>query len=309
MSDLRVVVAIPTYRRPDRLRTLLDVLPERIADAIDSAHVEVLVVDNDPNESARSVLQNLGFPFRYVVEITPGIAAARNRAIHESFDADLLAFIDDDERPLPGWLPALLDTWRDSRPSAVMGRVVSVFEAEADPWILATGVFERRPRPTGSPVAVAAAGNLLLDLAQVRSTKVSFDETLGLSGGEDTLFSLQLRANGGRITWCNESVAEDFVPAERMTRSWAMKRAFNGGNTAIVVDLRLQSHSTSRLIVRARGVLGGCARMAAGYVTHLRGRITGDVTADARGLRTANRGRGMAAASLGHQHLEYARPN
>ncbi len=180
--ELRLVVAVPTFRRPATLAGLLARLPERVAE-VEGARVEVLVPDNDPAGSARQVVRDAPLPVRYVVEPRPGIAAVRDRALDEAADADLLAFLDDDERPRERWLAALVGTWRDTgRPAAVMGRVISVFAHEPDPWLLATGVFRRRPRPTGLEIPVAASGNLLLDLRQVRSLGTRFDVTLGLAG-------------------------------------------------------------------------------------------------------------------------------
>lgn len=309
-AELRVAIAIPTFHRPEKLAALLAELPERIREVGATARCEVLVVDNDPAGSARSTVEQAGdLAVRYVVEPEPGIAAVRNRALAESADADLLAFIDDDERPRPGWLHHLVETWLVTRPAAVMGRVISLFAADVDPWVLATGAFRRRPRTTGIEVPVAAAGNLLLDLEQVRALDVSFDPTLGLTGGEDTLFSKQLVARGGRIVWCNESETDDVVPPERTTRAWTMRRAFRGGNTAVVVGLKTASGRPARGVVRLRGVVGGSARCVGGYLRHLGGRVRSDVEADARGLRTAYRGLGMVAAALGHVHREYARPS
>lgn len=303
-----LVVAIPTYRRPELLADLLRLLPERVGEAAHLAVVHVLIVDNDPAASAREVVdRHAAENVRYVHEPRPGIAAARNRALSESRDVRLVAFIDDDERPRPGWLPALIETWRAHSPSAVMGRVISVFEVEPDPWVRETGAFTRRARPTGLSIPIAAAGNLLLDVEDVAKRGVTFDETLGLGGGEDTLFSRQLVGAGGTIVWCNESEAEDLVPPARITREWAMKRAFNGGSTAVVVDLRMSRTAGERAAIRVRSVAGGAFRAVAGFAQHVVGRLTGRTHADARGLRTSYRGRGMIAASWGRAHEHYAR--
>lgn len=305
---MKIAVAIPTFRRPERLAGLLAALPERVEETRRSGEFSVLVIDNDPDASARTVAEDFNaLPLRYVVEPRPGIAAARNRALDEAAEANLLAFIDDDEYPRPGWLAALISVWDEHRPAAVMGRVISLFEADVDPWVLATGVFRRRPRPTGLSIPVAAAGNLLLDLDQVRALGVRFDESLGLAGGEDTLFSRQLVAHGGKILWCNESETEDPVPAERVTRHWALRRGFNGGNSAVQIDLRMAAGPTARLLVRARGLFGGLARVIGGWVRHLWGRMTGALEHDARGMRTVHRGLGMVTAAVGHIHQEYFR--
>lgn len=305
-EELSVAIGIPTYRRPEKLAELLAVLSDRIVET-DGARVHVVVVDNDPSGSAEDVCAQAPLLVEHHVEPTPGIAAVRNRILDEAGDVDLVAFIDDDERPLPQWLSSLLTTWREHRTDAVMGRVISVFAQDVDPWLLATGVYRRRERPTGSHVPTAAAGNLLVDARQLRARGVRFDERLGLAGGEDTLFSRVLARHGGRIVWCNESRTEDEVPAERLTRQWAMRRAYNGGNLAVHVALLDASSIPERLAIRARAAAGGPARMLVGLARHAWGRLTGDLSHDARGLRTLHRGRGMASASIGRLHEHYER--
>ncbi|MBC9227709.1 glycosyltransferase [Aeromicrobium sp. zg-636] len=306
-EHLAVVVGIPTYRRPEKLAELLARLPARIDEVADCS-VRVVVVDNDPAGSARDVCAHSPVPVVHHVEPTPGIAAVRNRILAESQDADLVAFIDDDERPLPDWLAALVSTWRTHRTDAVMGRVISVFAQPVDPWLRETGVYRRRERVTGSAVPVAAAGNLLVDVRQLRDRSVRFDERLGLAGGEDTLFSRLLADRGGRIVWCNESRAEDEVPADRLTREWAMRRAYNGGNLATQVDLLHATSFGERGLIRLKSAVGGPARIAVGLARHFWGRLTGHLTHDARGLRTAYRGWGMTTGSFGHLHEHYERP-
>ncbi len=314
-DDISLVVAIPTFKRPERLVQTLQLVGEQLAPLIDARRVgaaSILVIDNDPAESAREVVvaEYAGVTTRYVAEATPGIPAVRNRALDESPDIDLLSFIDDDEVPLEGWISSLLLTWAEfDRPAAVMGRVVSLFDPDADPWVLESGLFRRPQRPTGTEIGVAATGNLLLDLNQVRSAGVRFDQRIGLGGGSDTLFSMGLKKTGARLVWCNESVAEDTVEPERQTRPWALKRSFSHGNVSILVQLRLEPRPARRLLIRAKGILGGAARVVAGYARHLFGRVTRSVRNDARGLRLAYRGAGMISASVGQTYSAYSRPS
>ncbi|WP_144876524.1 glycosyltransferase family 2 protein [Microbacterium sp. 1.5R] len=313
-EGVSLVVAIPTFKRPERLVQTLRLVGAQLAPLVADGGVRtasILVIDNDPAESARPFVEGeyAGVATTYVAEATPGIPAVRNRALDESTAIDLLSFIDDDEVPLEGWISSLLETWAQSgHPAAVMGRVVSLFEPDADPWVLESGLFRRPERPTGTEISVAATGNLLLDLNQVRRSGVRFDERIGLGGGSDTLFSMGLKKTGARLVWCNESVAEDTVEPERQTRPWALKRSFSHGNVSVLVQLRLEQRATRRAVIRAKGIAGGAARIVAGYARHLRGRVTRSVRHDARGLRLAYRGAGMISASVGQAYSAYSRP-
>lgn len=309
---VKVLVAIPTYLRPSALerglRAVLAHLDGVTGTPSSGVVAEVLVVDNDPAASARdTVLKYSDRGVRYAHEPVPGISAARNRALSEAGDADLIAFIDDDEEPREEWLLPLLNVWRETGAAAVMGRVVSVFEGEIDPWLRAGRFFVRRSMASGTDIEVAAAGNLLLDTAQVRASGVRFDDRLGLSGGEDTLFSTQLRAAGHRIVWCEESETTDYVPADRTTRRWALRRSWSHGNSGSVVAVMTARGPLDRLARRGSSAAFGAARLLSGAARWLVGLITRDLTHQARGARTAFRGMGMLAGAFGSVFHEYGR--
>jgi hypothetical protein len=304
---VRITIGVPTYRRPDDLRALLPMLAAQ-ADELRAGgyQVDVLVVDNDPAGSAAEVVQAAPGA-RYVHEPTPGIAAVRSRALDETVGSRLLAFIDDDERPHDGWLRHLVTTWESSGAAAVSGRVLAEYAGELDPWIRSGDFFVRRSLPTGSAIDVAATGNLLLDLDQVRACGVRFESALGLGGGEDTLFSRSLARAGHRMVWCDESVVVDQVPAERMTRSWVLARAWGHGNGAVLTELRLTAAPAARLGIRVRGVLRGLVRVGGGAARWSWGIATRSLRHQARGARALLRGAGMVGGACGLVYQEYAR--
>ncbi|WP_104126527.1 glycosyltransferase family 2 protein [Cryobacterium sp. Y57] len=315
-GDPRVVIAVLTYRRPADLEELLPELLDQAGMVL--APVEIIVIDNDPDAGARTLVTDIrwveagepastgGTPIRYVHEPTPGIASARNRALQEGQGADLLIFIDDDERPSSHWLVQLLDTYSTYRPAAVVGPVLSQYDIEPDQWIRAGGFFERRRFTTGTPVSLAATNNLLLDLAQVRRLELSFDERFGLSGGSDSLFTRQLHQRGGQMIWCDEAIVIDIVPADRLTREWVLQRAFRMGNTWSRINLD-DTEPAKRVLVRINLQARGAARLCGGIVRYIAGSLVGQLPLRARGLRTAARGAGMLAGSVGSVYHEYKR--
>lgn len=312
MSRTSLVVAMLTYRRPEKLGHGLGLIVDQ-ADELSrgprGVDATVVIVDNDPAASARDTVGRWADRgVRYVCEPRPGIAAARNRALTEAVDADLLVFIDDDEWAEPGWLDHLVDTWQATHAAAVMGRVVSKFEHAPPPFIEAGGFFRRRRMPTGTRIPVVAAGNLLLDMGQVRASGTRFDESLGLGGGEDTLFSRVLARQGLTMVWCDESVAVDFVPDDRLTRRWVLMRAWSHGLNAGRFDVLLAEGRRARALAVARGAVGGLIRVGGGSARWVLGTLTGSLTHRARGLRALHRGRGMIAGALGRTFEEYARP-
>lgn len=307
----RLVVAVLTYRRPDRIAALVPALVEQAADlerSADDVTTSVLVVDNDAGGSGARAVAGLGATA--VIEPEPGIAAARNRALEASQDDDLLVFIDDDEVPHEGWLRTLYRTYRKTRAAAVAGPVVSRYTIEPEPWVLAGGFYDRAHRrgvATGVVVPVAATNNLLLDLRVVRRAGLTFDPALGLSGGEDTHFTSALTAAGERIVWCAEAVVSDVVPVERLTRRYLLARSAGLANASARVALMLAPDGARRTLLWFR-ILGSCAARAlfgAARVVHAA--VRDDVGSDARGRRAVARSRGELLALFGKVLLPYAR--
>ncbi|WP_375492337.1 glycosyltransferase family 2 protein [uncultured Jatrophihabitans sp.] len=305
-----LTVVVPTYRRPTALHRCLNGVLEhtRAAQTDGLADVApVLVIDNDPDGGARSAVEIYGAEVRYVHEPVPGIAAVRARALRE-VTTRLLSFIDDDEVPCAGWLPELLATWEQSRPAAVVGRVISVYDGDVHPWLTTADLFGRVRKPTGTLVPQAAAGNLLLDADWVHGHQLTFDLRLGLGGGEDNLFSRALVAAGGDIVWCDESVAEDHVPADRATLRWLMKRVFSQGHASVAVDL-LAAHGDAAAAgrIRLRAVVAGVGRILVGAPRLVAGVLARSDHRSGLAVRLVVRGAGMVWAGFGVTHHEYAR--
>jgi succinoglycan biosynthesis protein ExoM len=306
-----VTVAVLTYRRSGFLPDLVaDLDREATLAANEQRRVALLVVDNDPDGSAGPVVraQRPAAPLRYVVEPRRGIAAARNRVLAECADSDVLVFLDDDERPDPGWLGALLSTYESSSPAAVSGPVRTEYLTDPHPWAVAGRFVDRSYRDglvTGAVVAEAATNNLLLDLGVVRTLGLTFDESLQLSGGEDAIFTRRLTAAGERIVWCAEARVTDLRPGHRTTRAALLRRTYSLANGKVVVGVRLADGRLGRARVRLAALAGGVARLGAGGGSFLLGCVTGRMDRRANGARLVARGVGAVSGGLGHRYETY----
>ena len=300
------VIGVLTFRRNDDLIVALPPLLREAATVTPPA--TVLIIDNDPDAGAQATVAAFAAQgVRYVHEPEPGIAAARNRAMSAA-GTRFLAFIDDDMHPEDGWLAALLGTQHETGAAVVAGPVFPEYEAEPDEWVRAGRFFVRRRMPTGTPLTVAASGNMLLDLPQIAATGIQFDARFGLLGGSDHLFSRALAKHGARMVWCDEAIAFDRVPESRATRQWVLRRAFRSGNSYVLVSLALSDSRLERVRVRVRATVGGAARVVVGGLRCAGGVLSGALVHRARGRRMQHRGAGMIAGAVGHAYVEYARP-
>lgn len=310
----RVAVALVTYRRPENLTPLLPSLLEQAVQAQRELGFEfevvVIVVDNDPLGSAKRAVQAVGDPrLRYAIESSPGVASARNRALTEAADCDVLAFIDDDEIPHEGWLTALIEAGISFGADVVSGPVESVFEGPLDPWVDASGTYlrtHRRHLSTGDPITRAATNNLLLDLNRLRVLGVTFDRRFDLTGGEDSFFSAQLNQRGARMVWCADAVVDDLVPTARANRKYNLQRRFSLSNAGGRVDV-LSADGLTRLRTRVVCIARGVAQIGLGSMLLLRGRTRGSLTLVAQGERYVVGGLGVLAAGLGIAAVPYRR--
>ena len=303
-----VVVGVATFRRPAALARLL---PELVAQVSAYAgRARVLVVDNDPDAGARDQVASWADRgVAYAHEPSPGIAAARNRALAGADGADLLVFVDDDGLPLPGWLERMVGAWQRWHPAAVSGPAVPRFEdGEPDPWVAGSGVFERTVRPTGARLGGASSANLLLDLAQLRAFGLEFDEAFGLTGGSDTMLTHAIVAAGGEIRWCDEAEVLDFHSVDRMTRAWVRRRSYRTGNDWSRVALALVPHGPRRVLERLELVARGVVRGGTGVLNQARGVVGRDVGRRALGACQVSTAVGVVGGALGVVSVEYGRP-
>jgi succinoglycan biosynthesis protein ExoM len=307
----RLVVAVVSYRRPDDLAELVPQLVTQVRAVASDGHVaaRVLIVDNDADGSAAPAASAADPDVvGYVVEQRPGIAAARNRALDEAADADVLVFIDDDERPSDDWLAQLVGTWRATGAAAVTGPVHSIVDGPLDPWLAAGGTFDRWHRssvPTGTTLASAATNNLLLDLRRLRALELRFAADLGLSGGEDTLLTRRLVAAGEDIVWCAQAPVTEHVRPDRVNRRWMLMRAFSYGTVDCRVERALASGAADRARVRVRCFVAGFSRLLYGGARALVGSAVRSQRNQALGLQTAMRGAGLVAGAAGYVHRRY----
>ena len=305
-GDLAVAVAVVTFRRPDLLARLLPMLVEQVTAL--GPDCWVVVVDNDPAASGRSVTASWpGDLVRYVHEPRPGIAAARNRALHEAAQADAVVFIDDDEEPTTGWLETLVRTWQHYGCDAVAGPTVQVLGEGASSWVRACPNFRRTSRPTGTLLVGAASGNLLIDPATLRREGLTFSDAYGLTGGSDTLLTRTLTKRGGVIRWCEEAEAREVVPAERAARRWVLRRNVRIGNVWSRVHLELADSRVDLLRTWMSLTARGTVRVARGVLLTAWGRVTSDIGRRAVGECHVAAGLGVLSGASGRVVTEYLR--
>jgi succinoglycan biosynthesis protein ExoM len=303
----RVSVCVATFRRPAELGALLQSLGVLAFHKSPPPDVEVIVVDNDPAGSARAVCESAGrelaWPLRYVQEVRPGIAPARNRAVSVAgADADFVAFIDDDEVADPSWLDELLAVQAAHDADVVGGPVLPRYAPETPAWVRRSTLFERRRLPTGAGIRHAATNNALVRAGLFRELRRAFDERLALTGGEDTHFFLDAALRGYKLVWADEAVTYELVPTSRANARWILGRAYRVGITWSFCERDL---SPSAWLLGVR-IAKGVARIAYGALLLPPSLLSGRA-ALLKAMRRVCMGAGNLAGAVGAQYREYRR--
>jgi glycosyltransferase involved in cell wall biosynthesis len=235
MEPETLTVCICTYRRPHLLRGLLARLREQVTEG--RFAYEIVVVDNDPQQSARGVVdifgQSPGPAIRYAHEPQPNIALARNRALRNA-SGDFAALIDDDEIPGPNWLLNLYRACRTYECDGVLGPVSAKFEHQPPPWVVRGRFYERDGPRTGQVLRWqdTRSGNVLLRRRVFAADPAPFDPAFP-RGGEDIDFFQRAMSRGRLFVWCEEAAVQEVVPPERCRRSYMLKRAWLRGRITL----------------------------------------------------------------------------
>ena len=225
-----ISVCIATYRRPERLRSLLSDLAQQL-------HLpqEVVVVDNDDTGSARAPVERARasgapFPIRYDIQTRKNVSLTRNRTVALA-KGDWLAFIDDDERAPYDWLAGLANAAARYGADGVLGPVEPVLPANAPAWLRRGRFYHwvRMRSGTVVPPNQLRFGNVLLNGALLRQQKQVFDPAYGLTGGEDGDLLTRLVQKGARVVWCDDAAVTEPVHASRLSLRWLLLRSLRGG--------------------------------------------------------------------------------
>ncbi len=223
-----VTVVVPVHDRPDGLARLLAALP---------AGVPVLVVDDasvDPDPVARLAAAHGARLLRHPVNRGP--AAARNTGL-AAVGTPLVAFVDSDVVPEPGWLATLRRHLDDPLVAVAAPRVlalggmpsvgraarwVGAYEADRSSLDLGPRAAQVRPR---APVPYVPSACWL---ARVDALGPGFVEEL--RSGEDVDLVWRLVAEGWRVRY--EPAARVRHDHRSGPAAWLRRKAFYGSSAA-----------------------------------------------------------------------------
>jgi len=240
---MKLTFAFCTYNRANRLETLVAAM--RAQDC--PIPFEILAVDNNSSDGSLEILETSrlqpGSPIRFVTEMEQGIVPARNRAIQEALDSDILVFIDDDELPQPGLLIAAYDAIVNEGAQCAGGCISVDFTPHGRPrWLdddllgfLAEVNYGNTPfwiRDDRTPIWTS---NIAYNMQLFRENRnLRFDTRYNragndIGGGEDGKMLRTLLANGVKIRYRPDMAVKHAVESWRLKRRYFLKLHFRAG--------------------------------------------------------------------------------
>ena len=241
MKTVKIAVGVITKDRPEGLATLLT--SYELMHRPDGAVLEFIIVENDDTPHLDAIVnafqETVSEPVLYQTEPEPGIPFARNRVLEIALErgADVLTFVDDDERVAEDWLICLTDGLLSRDLDLVGGPLqIEASTPTTNPWQVAVLNYlrERADKNRRIRTAMTKAGtdhelnaytnNWALRLDFARTTGLRFDTGLRYTGGSDTAFSNAVRSAGGRNGYVPEALVHDRLPLHRLTLRYLYRR-------------------------------------------------------------------------------------
>jgi GT2 family glycosyltransferase len=197
----RLSVVVPTWNRRDRLAGLLAALEPLTADG----DVEVVIVDDGSTDGTGELLDGVRWA-TIVRQANGGAASARNAGWHRAA-APVVAFLDDDCLPGPGWPLGLLDAFDRPDVAGVGGAITGIHDGPLDTFVAVERLVDHgRDLDDGVDFLVTANAAYR---REVLAAVGGFDQAFPGAAGEDVDLSWRVRASGGRLVRSSAAVRHD----------------------------------------------------------------------------------------------------
>ena len=249
-------VIIPTRNRAAYLR---DAVKSALAQTMDEARYEVIVVDNGSTDSTKSVVDKLnedhGGRVRYFLEEEPGLHNGRHRGMREA-RGEVLVYIDDDVIVDPGWLAAVAGAFEDEETVLVGGKILPLWEGDVPDWL---ELFTTRTQQGWwlGHLSLLDFGDHKTDIDPAYVFGCNFSirkhvlyecggfhpdampqELIRYRGDGETALSATLRSRGLKAVYVPRAKVHHRIPPERLTIAYFCRRAFNQGISGSFAEIR-----------------------------------------------------------------------
>jgi succinoglycan biosynthesis protein ExoM len=252
----KIVICIPTFKRPEMLKKLVLSILECSIDKSLIKSRSIVIVDNDAVMSAETTVKELtskedmGTEISYSGYPVKGLANVRNELLRIglALNPDFIVFVDDDEYVTHDWLNELVGTIQSNNGDMAMGPVNSVVGKDVPKFISCW--LDRADYFNNAKLNFIRTGNLIIRVKSLLEKKVWFDPRFNKTGGEDSFFGLQMIKKGATIYWASKAVVCETVPDDRANIKWLFARYYNGANKfAFILKIEKNKKKVAKKVV------------------------------------------------------------
>lgn len=241
----KLTVIVCTHNRAKFLSSCLSSLTKQ---SISSNDFNVIVVDNGSTDETKSICEQYienNKNFFYIYEPKLGLARARNTGL-EKTSSKFVAYTDDDAIPADDWVELMIARFEKLPEDAVVlgGEIDPIWESPRPEWLT-----DNLLRPLSARLAWDTTARFLKAPEWICEVNCcyrtdllkkygGFPEALGRKGdlllsGENYV-NEQMFADGLRAFFDPSIRVNHFIPKERLTKVWFMRRSFWQGVTSSV---------------------------------------------------------------------------
>jgi glucosyl-dolichyl phosphate glucuronosyltransferase len=250
-GSMSVAVLVCTYNRSDDLDDLLCELRKEITRS--GVQTRVIVVDNRSTDTTREVVARHSSEcssIEYYYEKVQGLGQARITGCDQVGEEEIIAMIDDDAVPDPGWLTNLVRAFEQNPRLGVTGGMIHpVWRSEVPTWLTRRQINwltvneSDQPSSCMFPNYPPGANFVIRRKAyrQIEDEVRNINSELGHTGkkllsGEDTCIAFKIQKRGWDVRYIPAiSIHHKIVPG-RLTRKWFASRYYWEGVSRARLD-------------------------------------------------------------------------
>ncbi|PSB56910.1 glycosyltransferase family 2 protein [Chamaesiphon polymorphus] len=245
MSSYQFSIVIPTYNRPDRLRTCLEAIAKI---EYPKTNFEVIVVD----DGSKLPLDPIVAPFKTDLTLkllrqeNAGPASARNTGAAIA-TGKFIVFTDDDCLPATNWLSILATQFESKSQALIGGQTINALPENVystASQLLIDYIYEYYNHGEGT-ANFFASNNFAMPVEKFRSI-AGFDTTFPLAAGEDREFCDRWLDRGGILVYAPQA---QVYHAHHLTLSTFWRQHFNYGRGAFCFHQSRAQRSRSPMTV------------------------------------------------------------
>jgi len=257
-----ILISCCTCKRPKMLEKAIKSIEQLFLPK--DIKVEILVCDNDINESGRKtveeVLKNFKLKINYVVEKERGIASARNRVLNEAvkLNASHILFFDDDEIFEKNCLIKHIEMYENNEQAYISsGLTKNKFADNLPKHVTKNLVFKQRTtKKTGMIRTYCASGNVFFPVSLVKDYDTYFSLEYKFMGGEDGDFFGRASKKGFTIVCNNEAIVYEMISEARGNINWILQKSYYNGYAGTI--LKFKNSRKSKILYILKQIITLC---------------------------------------------------